>query len=192
MSGGSCKETYDRAVFGMWLYILSDFLFFGTLFAVYAFFKDYALADQIYQLGKAFYATLALLLSSTSAGIAGAYLHRRDRKKTLIFFFLAFLLGLFFSFVEWSHWSDLLGKGYTWQSSAFLSAYFTLIGTHQLHLLFCLFWMVVLIFPLFFQEISARDVRRLTCWRMFWQFLNIVWIFIFTVVYLMGVEGMYG
>lgn len=184
--------TYEKTVFGTWLYILSDFLFFGTLFAVYAFFKGDKNTSDLFPLKWALFESILLLLSSTSAGLAGAYLHRKNRKYTLMYFFFAFVLGLSFVSIEVSNLVSLFNQGYTWKVSAFLSSYFTLIGTHAMHVIFCLFWMIVLLFPLFFQEITDRDVRRLTCFRMFWQFLNIVWIFIFTVVYLLGVEGYYG
>lgn len=185
------QEAYSKATLGTWLYILSDFLFFGVLFAVYAFFQDLKLANELYRLNYTFYATLLFLISSASAGLAGAYLHRRNRAYTLVCFLCAFFFGACFLTIECSNLVTIFNKGYSWESSAFFSAYFTLIITHGLHVAFCLFWMIVLLFPLFFQEIRPRDVRRLTCFRMFWQFLNIVWIFIFTIVYLMGVEGIY-
>ncbi len=191
MSSG-VQDTYDRAVFGTWLYILSDFLFFGTLFAVYAFLQKGNDTNKLFSLKYAFGETLILLSSSTAAGLAGAYLHRKDRRNTLIYFFLAWILGAGFAALEFLNLFSIASRNYTWDQSAFLSAYFTLIGTHGLHIVFCLFWMIVLLLPLFFTQIRDVDVRRLTCFRMFWQFLNIVWIFIFTIVYLMGVDGYYG
>ncbi|MBI3236262.1 MAG: cytochrome c oxidase subunit 3 [Chlamydiales bacterium] len=185
-------DTYSRTVFGFWVYLLTDFVLFGTLFATYAVLGRNTFggpgAKELFDLGDVLQRTLVLLLASFTAGLAGASAHRRCLPRTLLFFSLTFLLGILFMVMQYAEFESLITSGNSWQRSAFLSAYFTLLGTYAIHIIFGLLWTLVLILPICFQGISPVDIRRLTCLRMFWQFLNIVWIFIFTFVYLIGAK----
>lgn len=183
-------DIYSRTVFGFWIYLLTDFVMFATFFATYAVLRTSTYSGPIdhdlFDFTNAFYQTLILLTSSLTVGLAGAYAHRKNKKWTIILFLLTFLLGLAFTVQQFAEYKHLLNQGLSWRSSAFLSAYFTLLGTHTAHMLFALLWTIILIIPIFREEITNVTIRRLTCLRMFWQFLNIVWVFIFTFVYFMG------
>lgn len=183
-------DQYDRTVFGFWVYLLTDFVVFGTLFAVYAVLKKslfggtpaYILFDLPYNLVE----TLILLFSAYTVGLGGVFAIRGDVKKTIFFFIITFILGVIFLGLQFGEFSRLVASGNSWQNSAFLSAYFTLVGTHALHVCIGLLWFILLLIPVFKEGLTPVHLRRLTCMRMFWQFLNIVWVFIFTFVYLMG------
>lgn len=181
---------YSRTVFGFWIYLLTDFILFATLFAAYAVLRKALFGGTpphlLFELPYTLIQTLILLISSYTVGIASVFAHRREKKMTLFFFSLTFLLGLAFMGMELNEFARFMASGNGWQRSAYLSAYFTLVGTHGFHMIFALLWILVLCLPLVKQDINQIHIRRLTCLRMFWQFLNIIWVFIFTIVYLMG------
>ncbi len=186
-------DTYGRTTFGFWVYLLTDFVLFGTFFATYAVLGTSTYGGpsgrEIFYLPCALMQSILLLCCSLTAGLAGAYTHRKDKKRTIAFFSLTFLLGLFFFGLQLGDMSRLYHLGHSWANSAFLSAYYTLVGTFSLHLVFALAWVIVLLIPVWREEsISHVSMRRLTCLKMFWQFLNIVWVLIFTFVYLLGVK----
>lgn len=183
-------DVYSKTVFGFWVYLLTDFILFGTLFATYSVLRGSTFGGpspkELFQLPFTLTQTLFLLTSSFTVGLAGAYAHRKDKQKTIALFLLTFFLGIAFMGMELTEFSRILSRGYSWKTSAFLSAYFTLIATHGIHMIFALLWVIVLILPVWRRGLTAVSVQRLTCLRMFWQFLNIVWVFIFTAVYLVG------
>ena len=183
--------VYSRTLFGFWLYVLSDFILFGSLFAVYAVLHNNTFggpsASQLFSMEYALSESLVLLLSSFTIGIGNAYAHRKQKGWTITYFLLSFAIGIVFLGMEFHEWAGYLRAGYSWKISGFLSAYYTLVGTHAVHMFFALLWVIVLIIPVFYEGISHVSLRRLTCLKMFWQFLNIIWAFIFTFVYMMGV-----
>jgi cytochrome o ubiquinol oxidase subunit III len=130
--------------------------------------------------------TLILLTSSFTIGLAGATAHRKNKKSTIALFAITFLLGMAFMGMQMSELIALLNGNNGWQRSAFLSAFFTLVGTHGIHMVFAMLWVLVLMIPVYREGITSSSIRRLTCLKMFWQFLNIIWVFIFTIVYFMG------
>ncbi|MGE5196533.1 MAG: cytochrome o ubiquinol oxidase subunit III [Anaerolineae bacterium] len=184
-------DTYSRTVFGFWVYLMSDFILFGALFSTYAVLSPSTFGGasprELFQLPFTLIQTLILLVSSLTVGLAGASTHRKQKNQTIVLFAITFLLGIAFMGMELTEFSRLIKTGNSWDKNAFLSAYFTVVGTHGLHVIFGLLWMIVLILPVWREGVSHVSIRRLTCLRMFWQFLNIVWVFIFSFVYLMGV-----
>jgi cytochrome o ubiquinol oxidase subunit III len=184
------RDLYSKTVFGFWIYLLTDFVLFGTLFATYAVLRNNTFGGltphDLSQLPFILLPTLVLLVSSLTIGLGTAWAHRKNKRGALSLLGITFLLGILFMVMQWIDIAYLIGDGNDWRKSAFLSAYFTLIGTHAVHLLFALLWTLVFVYPLLHRQITHVDVRRLTCLKMFWQFLNIVWIFIFSFVYLMG------
>ena len=185
-------DLYSRTQFGFWIYLLTDFVLFATIFATYAVLVHSTFggptAAHLFSPSAALWPAVILLISSWTIGLGGAAAHRKDKRWTLVYFSFTFVLGLIFLSMVLSHFSRLSHMGYTWDKSAFLSAYFTLVGTHAVHMVFALIWVLVLLYPLIIEEeVSHISIRRLTCLRMFWQFLNIIWVFIFSFVYLMGV-----
>lgn len=184
-------DTYSRTIFGFWVYLMTDFVLFGAIFATYAVLKDSTFggpaAKDLFYLPFTLIQTLVLLLGSLTAGLGGASAHRKNKKATLLFFSLTFLIGAIFMGMMLAEFSHLHRAGHGWNQSAFLSAYFTLVGTLGVHVLFGLVWILVLLVPVWREGISHVSLRRLTCLRMFWQFVNIVWMLIFSFVYLLGV-----
>jgi len=185
------EEMESKTLFGFWTYLMTDCILFAVLFVVYIVLhngtnggisaKDfirphYALAE-----------TFVLLGSSFAFGIAMLPSHWNNKKKVSLWLFIAFLLALAFIYMEIAEFSHLIAHGNNWQRSAFLSSYFTLVGTHGFHVLVGLIWMIVFFIPFFKYGPNLTSHRRFTCLRYFWHFLDIIWIFMYTVVYLLGV-----
>lgn len=185
-------ETYDKTVFGFWLYLLSDFMMFGVLFAMYIVLQKSTFGGpgpkELFQLSYTHLQTMALLAAAFTSGVGGAFAHKKNKRGVMIFFGLTFLFGALFLELEFEELGEFILMGNTWEKSAFLSAFFTLVGTHVLHMFFAMFWILLLLNSVWFRGVDERNVRRLTCLRMFWQFLSVVWVFIFAIVYLLGVK----
>ena len=181
-------ESYSKTLFGFWVYLLSDLVLFGALFATYAVLRTGTyggpsaalLLDPFWALVQ----TLILLTASFTSSLGKIFVHRHKKNAALTFYGLTLLLGSAFMMMGFSEFSTLISEGNSWKRSAFLSAFFTLSGTHMLHIIFALLWIVLLLIPLWKDGPTATSVRRLSCLTLFWQFINIVWIFIFSIVYL--------
>jgi cytochrome o ubiquinol oxidase subunit 3 len=184
-------ETFDRNVFGFWVYLMTDCILFATLFATYAVLHNNTAggpsSKELYDLPFALKETLILLLSSFTSGLSMLAAYRKKTVAVLIGLGFTFLLGILFLAMELYEFHHLIEEGNSWQRSAFLSSYFTLVGCHGLHITCGLFWMAVMMIVVFFRGITISTLRRLTCLSMFWHFLDVIWIFIFSIVYLMGV-----
>ncbi len=185
-------DIYSKTIFGFWVYIMTDFMVFATLFAAYDVLHNNVFggpsARDLFNLHYTAIQTGIFLTSGFLIGLGCAMAHRRHRVGTLILFILAFLLGIAFLGMEIGEFVRLMKEGHDWTKSAFLSVYYTLVGTHALHVVFTLVWFIVLLVPVFVSGLTDAAIRRLTCLRMFWQFIGVVWIFIFTIVYLLGVH----
>ncbi|MBS0629251.1 MAG: cytochrome o ubiquinol oxidase subunit III [Verrucomicrobia bacterium] len=185
-------DPYSKTIFGFWLYLLTDFILFGTLFAVYAVLKDSTFggpsAQDLFSRRFAFFESIVMLTISFTVGLAGAYCHRGNKKLTVLYLWITFLLGALVLWMQFDEFHRVLAQGHSWKNSAFLSAYFSLVGTHSIHIIFGLLWIPVLLVPIWRGYFNFVNLRRITCLKMFWQFLNIVWICIFTIVYLIGVN----
>jgi cytochrome o ubiquinol oxidase subunit 3 len=184
-------DAYSRTLFGFWLYLMSDFILFGVLFATYAVLSinpfQGPTGRELFHPPYTLTQTLILLVGSLTAGLGAAAAHRQHKKPTILFFSATFLIGLVFMGMIGTEFSRLIQEGNSWDKNGFLSAYFTVVSTHAIHVLFGLLWIVVLLIPVWKEGVSDVSVRRLTCLNMFWQFLNIIWVFIFALVYLLGV-----
>ncbi|MBS4165248.1 MULTISPECIES: cytochrome o ubiquinol oxidase subunit III [unclassified Neochlamydia] len=188
----SSQATSAKTLFGFWIYLMTDCILFATFFATYAVLHNSTYggpsAGQLFSPTFALIETLILLTSSFTSGLVMLAAHRQEKNKTLSYLSLTFLLGLSFLILEIMEFNYLIQEGHSWQKSAFLSAYFTLVSTHGLHILAGLLWIVVLGMQILSRGLSANTLRRLACFSMFWHFLDIIWIFIFTFVYLMGAQ----
>lgn len=184
------RKSDSKTVFGFWVYIMTDCVLFASLFATYAVLRNNTFGgpsgSNLFSLSNVLAETLILLTSSFTCGlgILSARAHRKNQ--VLIFFGLTFLLGLAFLGLELHEFSDLVAQGNSWRRSGFLSSFFTLVGTHGLHITSGLIWMSVLMLRTAQQGLTRNNLRRLTLMSMFWHFLDIVWIFIFTIVYMIG------
>ncbi len=182
--------TSDKTVFGFWVYLMTDLLMFAVLFAAYSVLHgnifDGPGGREIFNLPFALSETLILLTSSFTCGLAILAVRQNNKNQVFLWFGITFLLGLSFLGLELSEFSKLVKEGNTWQRSAFLSSFFTLVATHGLHITVGLFWLSLCMIKMKTQGLTKGITRKLTLFSLFWHFLDIVWIFIFTIVYLMG------
>lgn len=183
-------ETFEKTMFGFWTYLMTDCILFATLFATYAVLHNNTAggpsSKDLFSLPFALGETLILLTSSFSCGLALLAAHRNQRNQALLWFAVTFLLGTFFLGMELTEFTRFVNEGNSWQRSAFLSSYFTLVSTHGLHITCGLLWIAVMMGQLTWKGVTINTLRRITCLSMFWHFLDVIWIFIFTIVYLMG------
>lgn len=185
------QDVFSRTILGFWMYLMTDCLLFGTLFATYAVLHSSTFGGpstrELFSLSTAFIETMILLFSSVTCGFAMISATRNKTNTAIFWFAITCLLGASFLTVELNEFSHLVQEGHSWRQSAFLSSFFTLVGTHGLHVTFGMLWMIVMIGQLYVYGITVATFRRLVIFSMFWHFLDLVWIFIFTFVYLMGV-----
>ena len=183
-------NVFSKTLFGFWAYLMSDCILFATLFASYAVLHTSTFggptSKELFSLPHALNETLVLLTSSFTCGLAMLAVHRKKLVLTIAFFCLTFALGLLFLGLELKEFAELVEGGNSWERNAFLSAYFTLVSTHGLHISVGLLWIFILMAQLVYFGLNSMTVRRLTMLSLFWHFLDIVWIFIFSIVYLMG------
>lgn len=183
---------YDRTIFGFWIYVMTDCVLFATLFATYAVLHTQTFggpsAKDLFSLPFTLTETLILLVSSFTCGLAMLAAHHKQKTAVIALYGITFLLGLAFLALELHEFRNLVLEGNSWQRSAFLSSFFTLVGTHGLHITSGLIWMFVMMLHILTRGLTLSTLRRLTCLGLFWHFLDIVWVFIFTFVYLMGVK----
>jgi cytochrome o ubiquinol oxidase subunit 3 len=182
----------DKVYFGFWLYLMTDLIVFSVLFASFAVLRNNNFGGvsgkDIFDMPFVLTETLILLTSSFVCGLGMLAVHKNHRRQALAWFSTTFLLGATFLAMEMYEFNHLITEGHTWQSSAFLSAYFTLVGTHGLHIAVGLLWFAILLGYIAKRGLNDSAIRKLTWLSLFWHFLDVVWIFIFTVVYLMGVS----
>jgi cytochrome o ubiquinol oxidase subunit III len=181
----------DSTMLGFWIYLMSDSLIFAVLFATYGVLgRNFAAGptpSDLFDLRLIALNTAMLLFSSITYGLAMLEVEKRRMGLTLFWFAITGLFGLAFLSIELYEFSHLIHEGATPQRSAFLSSFFALVGTHGLHVTFGIIWLVTLMFQLPRHGFVPENHRRLMCLGMFWHFLDVVWIGVFTYVYLMGV-----
>lgn len=185
------QDTFSKTVLGFWMYLMSDCILFASLFATYAVLHNSTFGGpssrDIFDLSTAFTETMILLFSSVTCGFGVLAALRNKKSQVIAWFAVTFLLGATFIAIELHEFIHLVNEGNSWTRSAFLSSFFTLVGTHGLHVSVGLLWMIVMMIQVFLLGITVITFRRLVVFSLFWHFLDLVWIFIFTIVYLMGV-----
>ncbi|WP_193725901.1 cytochrome o ubiquinol oxidase subunit III [Xanthomonas arboricola] len=183
-------DAGGNTVFGFWVYLMSDCLLFAGLFATYAVLSgatvDGPTAKELFDLKFVLVETFLLLFSSLSFGFAMIAAHKRKMGGLYGWLAVTALLGIGFLCMEIWEFNHLIHEGAGPGRSAFLSAFFTLVGTHGLHVASGLLWMAVLVIQISKHGLTARNSTRLACLSLFWHFLDIIWIGVFTVVYLLG------
>lgn len=192
MNQQKISAQYEKTTYGFWLYLMSDMVLFAALFATFQVLRHNtaggATGQELFDLPFVFVETVLLLVSSLTAGIGLVAL---KAKKVAIFralLTITVVLGLAFLCMEISEFTHLVREGNSWAASGFLSAFFTLVGTHGFHILVgCLWAVALLVTSKSRAENDPHYLRKANMFTMFWHFLDFVWIFIFTVVYLMGV-----
>ena len=175
---------------GFWIYLMSDCLIFSTLFATYAVlghrYGGGPGPKDLFELPLIALNTAMLLLSSITYGFAMLAMHQNDQRGVMKWLGVTALFGLCFLMIELYEFNHLIHIGAGPGRSAFLSAFFTLVGTHGLHVTFGLIWMATLVLQVRKHGLITANRRRLECLSMFWHFLDVIWIGVFTFVYLMG------
>lgn len=177
-------------VLGMWVYLMSDCILFGSLFASYVVLSGaYAggpTQQDIFELPFVLLETFLLLLSSITYGYAMLALHLGERRSLLRWLAFTFVLGSGFIGMELYEFHHLIAEGAGPNRSAFLSGFFALVGTHGLHVFAGLIWMAIVWHQVARRGLTSTNITRLSCLSLFWHFLDLVWICVFTIVYLFG------
>jgi cytochrome o ubiquinol oxidase subunit 3 len=190
MNDQKSVET-SNVTLGFWLYLMTDCLVFASLFASFMVLRGRTAGGvgmtDIVSLPFVFIETMLLLLSSLASGLALLYAYKLRKHATLAWLTVTGLLGAVFLRLELSEFHTLVREGHSWTHSAFLSSYFGLVGTHGLHITIGLVWLLAIFFYIRRRGLTSRLMQRLTMFTLFWHFLDIVWICIFSIVYLMGV-----
>jgi cytochrome o ubiquinol oxidase subunit 3 len=178
----------SKTTSGFWLYLMSDCLIFASLFATFGVLAQSTAGGpggaRLFELPYVLGETALLLLSSFTFGVAVLESHAGRKASTIGWLAATFVLGAGFIGMEVNEFAALVHEGAGPSVSAFLSAYFTLVGTHGLHVMCGLIWLAVMIHQIHRYGFDAMTRRRLACLSLFWHFLDLVWICVFTFVYL--------
>jgi cytochrome o ubiquinol oxidase subunit III len=178
--------------YGFWIFLLSDIVMFAALFASYAILVHATAGGptgaQLFNQTMVAIETACLLVSSYTCGLMSLAVNSRNRLGTYLGALVTFALGATFLTLELREFADMIAHGATPQRSAFLSAFFTLVGCHGLHVTLGLIWLVVMMVQVAVVGFVDSVQHRLLCFSLFWHALDIVWVGVFTVVYLMGIS----
>ncbi len=184
-------SSKDKTYFGFWVYLMTDCVVFGSLIATFIVLRGSTFGGEngasLFNLNYVLAETLLLLTSSLTAGMAMLAARNGLKNRALWWLAITFLLGVAFLSLELREFSQLYNEGNSWRTSAFLSAFFTLVGTHGLHIAAGLIWLSVMMIKIWRVGTTQVNIKRLWLFSVFWHFLDIVWIFIFSIVFLMGV-----
>jgi len=188
--GGGPASKRVVVAYGFWIFILGDMVMFSALFAAFAVLRNSTAGGptgaELFDLRNVFIETMCLLVSSYTCGLGALSAERRQPGRFLAFAVLTFVLGAAFLFIEVSEFARMVEKGAGPSRSAFLSAFFTLVGTHGVHVAGGMIALIYLVAQVLAYGLPAAVLRRLLCWSLFWHALDIVWVGVFTLVYLMG------
>jgi cytochrome o ubiquinol oxidase subunit III len=188
--GGGPAPTRVVVAYGFWIFILSDIVMFSALFAAYAVLSGNTAGGptsrELFNLPNVFIETMCLLMSSYTCGLGALSAERGKTDRVFFFFLLTFVLGAAFLFFEASEFAEMVREGAGPSRSAFLSAFFSLVGMHGAHVTAGLIWLVYTIAQIAAKELRPTVLQRLLCFSLFWHALDIIWIGVLTLVYLMG------
>lgn len=189
--GHDHHDQEGMKVFGFWLFLITDVILFGTLFATFVVLRLNTAGGptgaELIELPGIIASTFILLTSSFTSGIALLEMNRGNKKGLITWLIITALLGASFIYLEVTEFIHLVHEGATIGTSAYWSSFFTLVGTHGLHVSVGLVWMAALIIQLARRGITDVTKRKVNIISLYWHFLDVVWIFVFTIVYLMGV-----
>ncbi|MQT12830.1 cytochrome o ubiquinol oxidase subunit III [Segnochrobactrum spirostomi] len=184
-------EDGSKTTLGFWIYLMSDCILFAAVFASFAVLRNNTAggptSHELFDLPYVAIETACLLISSFTYGMAMISADAGRKNQVLGWLAVTFLLGAAFLGLELNEFHEMIREGAGPDRSAFLSAFFTLVGTHGLHVTAGLIWMAVMAAHVMHRGLTAANRTRLMCLSLFWHFLDIIWIGVFTVVYLMGV-----
>ena len=184
-------DVHEQRAFGFWLYLMSDAIIFSLLFATYAVMaRNNAggpTGNTLFSLPNAFAETMLLLFSSITFGLATLAMKSGEKERMLSWLLVTFLLGLGFVGLEIREFHGMVRAGAGPDRSGFLSAFFTLVGTHGLHVTFGLIWILIMTSQVIIKGLTIPVASRFLRLGLFWHFLDIIWIGIFSIVYLPGI-----
>jgi cytochrome o ubiquinol oxidase subunit 3 len=190
VSGPAAKRIV--VAYGFWIFLLSDIVMFAALFAAYAVLVHATARGpagaQLFNQGSVAIETACLLVSSFTCGMMSLAAGSRRRGGTYFLALVTFVLGAMFLALELREFAGMIAVGAAPQRSAFLSAFFTLVGCHGLHVTAGLIWLAVMMAQVAIKGFQGTVERRLLCFALFWHALDIIWVWLFTIVYLMGVR----
>jgi cytochrome o ubiquinol oxidase subunit 3 len=188
--GGGPASTRTVVAYGFWIFLLSDFILFSGLFAAYVVLSGNTAGGptgaELFNLRSVFIETMCLLFSSYACGLGALSAERRRAGHFYISDVFTFGLGAAFLFIEISEFAGMVSRSAGPSRSAFLSAFFTLVGTHGAHVTLGLIWFIYMVAQVAAKGLRPHVLRRLLCFSLFWHALDIVWVGVFTLVYLMG------
>jgi cytochrome o ubiquinol oxidase subunit 3 len=188
--GGGPASTRTVVAYGFWIFLLSDIIMFSGLFAAYAVLSGSTASGptgrELFNLHNAFIETACLLFSSYTCGLGALSAERQHRERFYVFAALTFILGAAFLFIEVSEFAGMVSKDAGPSRSAFLSSFFALVGMHGAHVTSGLLWLVYMVAQVVVKGLRPHVLRRLLCFSLFWHALDIIWVGVFTLVYLMG------
>ncbi len=183
-------EADNKTLFGFWVYLMTDCVLFASLFATFAVLHSNTFggptAHSLFSLPYALAETLILLVSSFTCGLMILSAQNKAKRLVLIWLGITFILGAAFLTLEIREFSDFVSRGDSWRRSGFLSSYFTLVATHGLHITMGLLWILTMGYQVLKRGLTRITIRQLTLMSLFWHFLDLIWIFIFSVVYLIS------
>src|SRR3954447_289580 len=178
--------------YGFWIFLLSDIVMFSAIFAGYAVLVRATAGGpagaQLFNQTNVAIETACLLVSSYTCGMMSLAVNAQRRFETYFFALITFVLGAAFLYVEVREFADMIARGATPERSAFLSSFFALVGCHGLHVTAGLIWLMVMMAQVAVKGFRATVQRRLQCFSLFWHALDIIWVGLFSIVYLMGVS----
>ena len=188
--GGGPAPTRTVVAYGFWIFLLSDIIMFSGLFASYAVLSDQTAGGpggrQLFNLHNVFIETACLLFSSYTCGLGALSAERHRRDLFYGFAVFTFVLGAAFLMIEISEFAGMVARAAGPSRSAFLSAFFTLVGMHGAHVASGLVWLAYMVAQVFVKGLPPHVLRRLLCFSLFWHALDIIWVGVLTMVYLIG------
>lgn len=188
--GGGPSSKRVVVSYGFWIYLLSDIVMFSAFFAAYAVLADETAGGptgrDIFGLGRVAIETMCLLLSSFTCGLGSIAAEKRDMRATQIWLLVTGILGAIFLAIELQEFAELIAEGAGPQRSAFLSVFFALVGLHGLHVGVGLLWLGTMMAQIAVKGFRPNIRRRLLCFNLFWHALDIIWVGVFSIVYLLG------
>jgi cytochrome o ubiquinol oxidase subunit III len=183
------EHAADHSIkdFGFWVYLMTDLVIFAVLFATFIVLRNNTFhgpsGRELFEMPTVIAETLLLLTSSFTCALGMIAVYRKQKKRAIFWYALTFILGASFLYLEIIEFHQFASEGNSWQRSAFLSSFFTLVGTHGLHITCGLLWMLVSMCQIGLRPLTAHPTSRILRMSLFWHFLDFVWIFIFTIVY---------
>lgn len=177
----------SNKIFGFWIYIMSDFIIFSTLFTVYYVLtksSNFIVKKNIFNIKIIFIETIFLLISNFACTILINVMNEKKINETLFWLIVTFFFGFSFTITEIYEFLDLFNNGYTPSTNSFFSSVFAILGIHNIHIILGLVWIITMIFHLNKNGINAINYVRLKCLSFFWHFLDIIWLLIITIIYL--------